>query len=636
MKKHVDGTHLPVLYDAPYIPETIAHDFEMRGGEWVLVDGRFIGKNSDNKLGMNIFRQVDKERAMQIVPRNEYPRPHFVRPDWLCLNGVWEFSFDKPVYDRTIIVPYAPECRLSSVGVTAYFETLYYRRTFRLPATMSGKRILLHFGAVDYTCRVFINGAAVGAHQGGHTAFSFDITDSICLDGENELRVEARDDPLDLTMPRGKQFWKEHSEGIFYTRTSGIWQSVWLEPVSNAYLKQVKITPHLFDRSVRFDYSLSRPAALEIAVSCGVTPVMRALCSGQGKSGTCTLYVDRQQEPSWFFCEEHAWSPETPRLFDVTFRVLEGETVTDTVQSYFGMRDVRVENGLFLLNGRPRIQRLVLDQGYWPESLLTAPTDEDFIKDIKLVKEMGFDGVRLHQKIEDPRFLYHADHMGLLVWSEFPAAYEYRSTAITRTMDEWAQAVESNYNFPSVVAWTPVNESWGVTDMAARPEQRAFVRMLYYLTKALDQTRPVIDNDGWEHCGGDLTTIHDYEPEETVLAVRYDSLDSILHSRPEGRALFATDEFYSGQPILITEFGGIAFQAGTDTVGWGYSSAAGEEDFLAKYAAIMRPIQKSPQIQGFCYTQLMDVEQEINGLLTYDRKPKAALSRIREITLGLE
>ena len=328
-----------------------------------------------------------------------------------------------------------------------------------------------------------------------------------------------------------------------------------------------------------------------------------------------------------------AWTPENPRLFDVEFTLSVDGEVVDEVTSYFGMRKVSVENGRFLLNNRPYFQKLLLDQGYWRKSLLTAPEDEDFVKDIELAKSMGFNGVRKHQKIEDPRFLYHADRLGFLVWGEIAAAYVYSRKYVQRITKEWMSEIVRDYNHPCIVAWTPLNESWGVPNIKDNVEQQSHSAAMIYLTKSLDTTRPVISNDGWEHTCTDLLTVHDYEWQREVLEKRYSSLENILQFTAAGRPLFANGWEYVGQPILVTEFGGISYQKG-DSEGWGYSNAVSDEDFAKRYNDVIAPLLASPYVQGFCYTELTDVEQEINGLLTYDREPKISVDTIRQINEG--
>ncbi len=356
---------------------------------------------------------------MNQIPRPEYPRPDFQRENWLPLNGEWDFSFDEPIFDWKILVPFACETKLSGIHDTSFHNAVWYRRSFSLPEPMHDRQILLHFGAVDYTCRLWVNDQFIREHTGGQCGFSADITDALAASGENVIVLEARDDPADLEMPRGKQYWKPESESIFYTRTTGIWQSVWLEAVSPMHLCSCRITPLFDERSVRFSYALSA-APQHVTLTAEIT--FRGKTAGTvsvaptSARGEFDWQIDQSALSAWNYQEDLVWTPEQPNLFDVIFHVLERGCEVDTVQSYFGMRKVSIQNGQFLLNNRPYYQKLVLDQGYWPESLLTAPSDEAFIRDIELTKAMGFNGVRKHQKVEDPRYLYHADRMGLLVW----------------------------------------------------------------------------------------------------------------------------------------------------------------------------------------------------------------------------
>lgn len=568
------------------------------------------------------------------LPRSEYPRPQFVRENWLCLNGPWEFSFDTDSFDRTITVPYAYQTRLSGIDIQDFHDVVYYRRSFTLPEEMAGKRILLHFGAVDYQCKLWVNGAYALEHTGGHVGFEADITDYL-TSSEVTVTLQVEDPAADLEMPRGKQFWERKSSGIFYTRTTGIWQSVWIEAVEAVYLKQAFFTPDIDRMAVDVQYELcgEGPAALTATVFFEGKEVAVHTAQDIRGSGTFSIGIDQQALGKWQFHEEVVWSPEHPRLFDVVFTVTAAGRETDRVESYFGMRKVDIQNGMFMLNNQPYYQKLLLDQGYWEDSLLTAPTDEAFQEDIRLAKEMGFNGVRKHQKVEDPRFLYHADKMGFLVWGEIAAAYAYSRKYVKRMTDEWMDAVLRDYNHPSIVVWTPLNESWGVTDIAVDSQQQSHSAAMVYLTKSLDRTRPVISNDGWEHTCTDLLTIHDYEYRKEVLLERYKDMESILAAYPSRRFMFAQGWQYVGQPVLVTEFGGISYKKG-DWEGWGYSSAVDDEDFADRYYGVVSAMLESPCIQGFCYTQITDVEQEINGLLTYDRKPKIDTAVIRAINEG--
>lgn len=575
---------------------------------------------------------------MNQIPRPEYPRPDFQREKWLPLNGEWDFSFDEPIFDQKILVPFACETKLSGIHDTSFHNAVWYRRSFSLPEPMHDRQILLHFGAVDYTCRLWVNDQFIREHTGGQCGFSADITDALNASGENVIVLEARDDPADLEMPRGKQYWKPESESIFYTRTTGIWQSVWLEAVSPMHLCSCRITPLFDERSVRFSYALSA-APQHVTLTAEIT--FRGKTAGAvsvtptSARGAFDWQIDQSALSAWNYQEDLVWTPEQPNLFDVTFRILEHGCEVDAVQSYFGMRKVSIQNGQFLLNNRPYYQNLVLDQGYWPESLLTAPSDEAFIRDIELTKAMGFNGVRKHQKVEDPRYLYHADRMGLLVWGEIGAAYLYSEQYADRIYREWLDVLRRDYNHPCIVVWTPLNESWGVQEIETDPRQQAHSEAMVAITKSMDTTRLVVDNDGWEHTNGDLLTIHDYSPSGEMLRAHLGSMDAILALRPAQRALFVGRHAYAGQPILLSEFGGVKFVPGTEAQhSWGYCEADSCAAFAGKLRELFDAVRACPLVDGYCYTQLTDVETEQNGLLTYDRTPKLPLETICAILNG--
>lgn len=575
---------------------------------------------------------------MNQIPRPEYPRPDFQREKWLPLNGEWDFSFDEPIFDQKILVPFACETKLSGIHDTSFHNAVWYRRSFSLPEPMHDRQILLHFGAVDYTCRLWVNDQFIREHTGGQCGFSADITDALNASGENVIVLEARDDPADLEMPRGKQYWKPESESIFYTRTTGIWQSVWLEAVSPMHLCSCRITPLFDERSVRFSYALSA-APQHVTLTAEIT--FRGKTAGAvsvtptSARGAFDWQIDQSALSAWNYQEDLVWTPEQPNLFDVTFRILEHGCEVDAVQSYFGMRKVSIQNGQFLLNNRPYYQKLVLDQGYWPESLLTAPSDEAFIRDIELTKAMGFNGVRKHQKVEDPRYLYHADRMGLLVWGEIGAAYLYSEQYADRIYREWLDVLRRDYNHPCIVVWTPLNESWGVQEIETDPRQQAHSEAMVAITKSMDTTRLVVDNDGWEHTNGDLLTIHDYSPSGEMLRAHLGSMDAILALCPAQRALFVGRHAYAGQPILLSEFGGVKFVPGTEAQhSWGYCEADSCAAFAGKLRELFDAVRACPLVDGYCYTQLTDVETEQNGLLTYDRTPKLPLETICAILNG--
>ena len=574
---------------------------------------------------------------MNDIPRSEFPRPDFERDNWLCLNGRWEFSIGEASYDRTIVVPFACETALSGVEDRGFHSRVFYRRQVELPSRMRGLHILLHFGAVDYACRVLVNGRLAGAHEGGQTPFCMDVTDLIGNDARFTLEAEVEDDPSDLEMPRGKQFWEQEQRSIFYDRTTGIWQSVWLEAVEPLHLADCKLTPLFDERAVKLEYSLAgyQPCDIEMRMTFQGREAGRIRVEALSADGSLVAAIDQSALGQWNFCEDLCWTPETPRLFDVELSVACDGHIIDRVHTYFGMRKVSIENGVFMLNNRPYYQKLVLDQGYWRQSLLTAPCDSAYETDIRLVKSMGFNGVRKHQKVEDPRFLYHADRLGLLVWGEIGAAYLYSRKAATRLYREWTEAVLRDYNHPCIVAWTPLNESWGVQEIGSSAMQQAHSRALYYLTRSLDGTRPVIDNDGWEHTRGDLLTIHDYTPDGKELGRHFCDRESILKLHPGGRSLFVGGYEDNGSPVLVSEFGGIKFTPDADKPeAWGYCEAVCAEQYEASLGGLISALRSSPQVQGYCYTQLTDVGTEENGLLTIDRKPKLDVGCVRRIQEG--
>lgn len=578
--------------------------------------------------------------------RAEYPRPQFVRTDWQNLNGTWEFEFDderigdsggwssgQRAFSRRIQVPFAYQSSLSGIGETGFHDLVWYKRSFTVPAEWAGRRVILHFGAVDYQATVWVNGRQAAYHEGGHTPFQADITSAL-QDGENIVVVRAEDFSRDVTLPRGKQYWKEDSASIFYTRTTGIWQTVWLEPVSEHHIRKLKFTPDIDRNEIQIRTFLNQAPA-------GCKSEARVEIRFKDEYRAVTAFsMDHAEETRTIGLHDfndHGlgrwWSPERPNLYDVTVTLFVDGVEADKAESYFGMRKIGIEAGKLMLNNRVYFMRLVLDQGYFPEGILTAPSDEDLKQDIELAKQMGFNGARKHQKIEDPRYLYWADRLGYLVWGEMANAYAYSEEYVRKVTAEWQEAVERDYNHPSLVVWVPLNESWGVPNILIDKRQQRHAMAMYCLTKSLDDSRPVVSNDGWEQMTTDLVTIHDYEWRREDLTERYSTLERALKGKPHRRELFVGGTAYAGQPVLVTEFGGIAYKK-SDWEGWGYSGADNDEDFLTKLADVVEPLLQSPHVQGFCYTQLTDVEQEINGLLTYDRTPKVPLEQIRHIVTG--
>jgi beta-galactosidase/beta-glucuronidase len=572
-------------------------------------------------------------------PRPEFPEPQFQREAWQNLNGPWEFEFDDAnagldadwaagnhKFTRAITVPFCFESRASGIGDTSFHPWVWYRRAVAIPEDWKGRRILLRFGAVDYRAMVWINGRLAGRHEGGNVPFAFDIT-PLLKPGANTITVRAEDPPTDRSIPRGKQYWEPKSRGIFYTRTSGIWQSVWMEPVAETHLERVRITPAQ-DGTVRFEAVVASPRPdleFHAIVSHARDIVASAMVRAAGSPSTATLSVN----------EPRLWSPQSPNLYDVAFELRRGSTVLDRVSSYFGFRTVSTERGRVLLNGRSTYLKFVLDQGYWPESILTPPSDDAIQYDIRITKQMGFNGARKHQKIEDPRFLYWADRMGFLVSGEMANAQVFNEDYVARFTREWIEAVQRDYNHPSIIMWAPVNESWGVPNLR-EPRQQYHLKELYALTHALDSTRLAIDNEGWEHTDmTDLFAVHDYARTGDLLFEKHKELGKPgVPLQMLGRPPLAPGYSYNGTPFYLSEFGGIAYIPPGHQVpqeAWGYSGVEKTpEGALERLRGIYQAIAKLP-FAGICYTQITDVEQEINGLMTYDRKPKFDSKALEEM-----
>ena len=602
---------------------------------------------------------------MTEVPRQEYPRPQLVREPWSSLNGPWRFAFDDKdrgraerwfdpdvtdgteagPLDLTINVPFCYQAELSGIGSRDRHDVVWYARRFDDVRQTDRERLLLHFGAVDYRAQVWVNGTMVVEHEGGHTPFSADVTASL-RDGSNVLVVRAEDPLDDLTIPRGKQYWRGASENIFYTPTTGIWQPVWLEPVSETHVERVRITPDLGTGSVEVDVDVAgwvSGTRLRMRITVHDVVLVDDVVTLTGPSAPRRVSV---VPPPGHIGADVAdwqgvavWTPQEPTLHDLRIEVHSPAGIpVDAVDSYFGMRSVETRDGRILLNGRPCYLRLVLDQGYFPGGLLTAPTDGDLRRDIELAKELGFNGARKHQKVEDPRWLHWADRLGFLVWGEMANAYQFSADAVRRTVAEWQAVVTRDYSHPCIIAWVPMNESWGVPALPVDERQRSLLLTTYHLTHALDATRPVVSNDGWEHALTDLLTIHDYGTAEALVhryanAERLPGTAARPHERPSGRPLYTSGHAHRGEPVLITEFGGIAVRSAEDgDAQWGYDTVRTGNELLSRYQDLIAAMSSCDSIAGFSYTQLTDVEQEANGLLTFTREPKADITAFAAAT----
>lgn len=571
--------------------------------------------------------------------RTEYPRPNFVREKWLCLNGKWDFRFENEDW-QTINVPFVYQSKLSGINSNKPCSIVWYRRKITIPNEWKNSLIVINFGAVDYRCRLYINGQFAGEHIGGHTPFSFDITKYLNWT-EEEVLLYVEDPWDDETIPRGKQYWLEKQESIWYKRTTGIWQSVWLEPVNPINIKYIKFTPDIDSGDVEIEFEVSKLTeglSAEFEISFKGNLVADDTIKIYEKYNKRSINIFNKKIFRTFVHHSGwCWTPETPNLFDVKVKLCVNGIVSDEITTYFGMRKIHFRDGMIYLNNRPYYQKLVLDQGYWPGGLLTAPSDESFQLDIKLAKEMGFNGCRKHQKVEDPRFLYWADKLGFIVWGEMASCVEYSQAAVERLIREWIDVIKRDYNHPCIVVWVPINESWGIPRAGINSIEQHHSLTMYHLTHSLDNTRLVISNDGWELTITDICGIHNYNHGRKNEIEKYkyfvESLstkDNILISQPGGRKIYADGFKYNGEPIMLTECGGISYDK-SHSDGWGYTVAESEEEFIKDYERVIDAVYNSNAIFGFCYTQLTDVEQEVNGLLTYDRQSKCSIDEIRRI-----
>jgi len=552
------------------------------------------------------------------LPRPEYPRPQFVRPTWMNLNGTWQFEIDhggsgrarglieKSPLASSILVPFCPESELSGIGYKDFMAAVWYRRTFTLPEDAKGQRILLHFGAVDYKCEAWINGKSAGVHEGGYASFTFEITDAVC-EGENTLVICADDDQRHGRQPYGKQCYHYHSSGCSYTRTTGIWQTVWLEWVPQTYLRSFRSVPNAADGSIYID-------ALIDGNAMGGTLKAEASFCGE-KAGCCEAAVDGNHARLTLKMDDpKLWTVGQPNLYDLQLTLARSGQVLDTVSSYFGLRTISFDGKKCLLNGKPVFQRLVLDQGFYPDGIYTAPTDEALKHDIEMSMAMGFNGARLHQKVFEQRFLYWADRLGYICWGEMPSwgIDPARAHTMHIFLREWLEVVERDFNVPSIVGWCPYNEVWGESNDGLR---ELTLQMTYRATKAMDPSRPCIDVSGGYHAETDIYDTHDYEQNAEIYANRYQP-GAELYDK------FSRHQHYDGKlPMFVSEYGGIRWT--DDESGWGYGEAPKtREEFLSRYKGLTEALLRNPEHMGFCYTQLTDVEQEQNGLYTYHREPK--------------
>ena len=562
---------------------------------------------------------------MGVIPRPEHPQPQMVRKSWMNLNGEWDFCFDfgnsgidRKFYERTeldqkIVVPFCPESSLSGIGYKDFMRAVWYHRTITIAKEQLNGRILLHFGAVDYECRVWVNGIEAGRHKGGYTSFCMDITELV-KEGENHLSVYAGDDTGSGRQPRGKQSSLYYSHGCDYTRTTGIWQTVWLEFVPESYIERVQYYPNIGEGTL----------------------TVKALTKGGGELSAKAFYEGKEcgsaaakTSPggtvlTLSLSELHLWEAGEGRLYDLVLTF--GE---DQVKSYFGMREVQIQGEKVLINGKSVFQRLVLDQGFYPDGIYTAPDTEALKRDIELSMAAGFNGARLHEKVFEPRFLYYCDKLGYLVWGE-QANWGMDFSApqgLKYFLPEWMEAVERDFNHPAIIGWCPFNETW---DYEGRAQDDELLEIVYRMTKLYDTTRPCIDTSGNFHVKTDIYDLHDYEQDPKVFASHYQEFadgGELRDTHPQRPTPV------KGVPVFISEYGGIKWDVeNSNEQSWGYGRGPEtEEAFIRRYKGLTDALLDNPHMFGFCYTQLYDVEQEVNGLYTYERKPKFDMEIFKKI-----
>lgn len=558
-----------------------------------------------------------------MIPRPEHPRPQFIRGAWQNLNGPWDFEIDhgksgraRKFYERdrldcVITLPFCPESELSGVDNKDFMECVWYKRKMVHPFRDDlnpSDRIILHIGACDYRTEVYVNGRSAGSHIGGYTAFSFDITDLLRA-GENDITICADDLQRSGTQPHGKQCDSYFSAGCSYTRTTGIWQTVWLEAVGASYIKETKYTAVIPENKLIVEALCvnAHGRTLTASASFGGEPA---------GSGQAVIEGDRARLEIELSGPVRLWGTDHPDLYDLQLSVTEDDNEIDSARSYFGMRSVAYDAAAhrFYLNGESVFMRLILDQGFYPDGIYTASCDDELAADIRRSMDMGFNGARLHQKIFEPRFLYHCDRMGYLVWGEHGNwGLDLAGAAAWQGfIPEWLEMIKRDYNHPSVIGWCPLNE----TQRNQNPE---LIKTIYYLTKAFDLTRPVIDCSGWCHVITDIVDAHDYNQDPVSFKANFDRL--MKKENVKGIADFVKE--IPSVLSFISEYGGIWWQPSNPEKGWGYGSRPGtEEEFIERYRLLTDALLDNDMICGFCYTQLTDVEQEVNGLYYYDRRAK--------------
>ncbi len=555
------------------------------------------------------------------IPRSEYPRPQFVRESYICLNGEWEFEFDfgnsgrarkmfdeDAAYSKKITVPFCPESELSGINYKDFMRSVWYRK--RVELTKGEGRTLLHFEACDYETTVWVNGVEFKKHIGGYTGFVHDITDAI-KDGENTVVVNAVDLMIPGVQPRGKQSEEFYSHGCDYTRTTGIWQTVWIEQVGNTYIKNSKIKTADLSGIINCDIAVEgdiNGAEIQLTAYFGGEEVGTAVADVMCNTVNLSMALN----------EAHLWEVGNGQLYDLKYELYKNGEIVDSAAGYFGLRTLSVKDNCMCINGEKVFQRLVLDQGFYPDGINTAPSEQALIKDIELSMACGFNGARLHQKVFEQRFLYHCDRLGYIVWGEYGnwGIDHSDAGALARFIPPWLEEIERDFSHPAIVGWCPFNETW---DYRGRPQSNEVLAGIYLVTKAADNTRPCIDTSGNYHVLTDIYDIHEYEwnPEKFGEMMAKNDLEAGVVYEPHPHR-----QKYEGQPYFVSEYGGVWWAPGMEN-GWGYGQMPKTEDeAVDRICAQTKAILDSSACCAYCYTQLTNVEQEQNGVYNYDRSPK--------------
>jgi len=609
----------------------------------------------------------------EFIPRPEYPRPQFIRNDnWLNLNGEWGFVFDdlglglkerwykngaSNKFDKKIVVPFCFQSKLSGIEDASFHEVFWYRKEFSLSPQFLTNKAILHFGAVDYSCMVYLNEEFVGSHQGGYIGFSIDVTEFI--EEFNVLVLRVEDPSQSLEIPRGKQYWRKNIEGIFYPRVSGIWQTVWIEYISlDFHLKKLKMTPELDNSDVMLEFEIHGIDFSDIYLTAEILFENQTIIKDDielnflgkfeeielkpefegrifPKPPNCFKFKVQIPKNSMYF-----WDTVKPNLYDLFLKIYNKNSgeIYEEVKSYFGLRKISIsdieqrENKQILLNNKPLYQKLFLVQGYWADGLYTAPSESDIVKDIQYIKDFGFNGLRTHQKAFDPLFLHWCDKMGVLVWGEIGNARRFTVNSQMRLLNEFIEEVERDYNHPSIIAWVPINESWGVFSPRRDPKRADYTLSLFHLIKSIDSTRLIVDDDGWWHTKTDICTRHYYADSQSIKLPNSLEEEKQLHEQAE-LEIYLKPYKYSNEPIIYSEIGGFGYDFDKNLENkWGYGNLLeNEEDLFKSLLGLLEEFEKRKNwIQGFCYTELYDQYQEINGLLTFNRVPKFPPAMLKE------